>query len=639
MTNQNTGDVFENEKNRFANIAENAPVLIWICDTDQLCTWFNKFWLHWTGRSLEQELGNGWIQGVHPDDLQRYLKTYSQSFAARKDFYIEYRLRNASGIYRWIIDHGIPHFNDEKVFDGYTGACIEIHDQKMAAENELKNLKNLFKEIPDIMCTLSGPNHVFVYVNEAHIKVLQFDATGKSFREAQPESVEIPNVLDTVYRTGKTAKLFEIPVTLAGRVRYFNSTYAARRDSNDQIDGIMSICTEVTEVIRNRKELEQAKDVAEQNRLAAEAATESKNRFLANISHELRTPISAVVGFSDLLRGQLNNNPFALDYIDRISRNAGQLGRLIDELLDISKIEAEKLEIECEPVNLDALLEDIFSTLRLRAQEKNIEIKLNWLTEKPTIVNTDPLRFSQILTNIVGNAIKFTPQGTVQAEFFYLQERLKIRIIDSGIGLTIDQQARIFEPFVQADSSVNRKYGGTGLGLALSKNLARLLGGDLVLEQSIIGQGTIFAITIALKKDSVRTKVIPQQNIELSSKPLEGKKILIIDDSPDNRMIANMFLKIAGAQCEEATNGQEGIELTHQKDFDVVLMDIQMPVLDGYEAMDRLKKQNFKKPVLALTAHAFKEEKQRCINAGFSGYLTKPINREQLIRSVHQLMN
>lgn len=492
---------------------------------------------------------------------------------------------------------------------------------------ERANFRELFRQTPDMVCILSGPKHLFEFVNEAHIKVLGFDATGMTVREAQPESVEVHGILDEVYRTGKTAELIEIPVTVTNRLRYFNLTYAARRNVHGDINGVMILGTEITDHVLSRQNLMKAID-------ASTAANEAKSRFVANISHEIRTPLSAIVGFTNLIQPFLENCPEGKAYLDRIAHNADQLSLLINEFLDLSKIEAEKLEIEQVNVDIDKITNDILSTMQLRAREKSIDLRLAWMSEKPERIVTDPLRFSQILNNIIGNAIKFTDRGGVFVQLEAHDKTLCVRVTDSGIGLSPEQQQRIFEPFVQADSSVSRKYGGTGLGLSLSKKLAQLLGGDLVLEKSLAGKGTTFRIDIRIDNPAAVAEVSINKEPSIDSQTLSGLKILVVDDSPDNRTIANIYLQSAGAICKEAANGEEAIEMAMTEAFDIVLMDIQMPVLDGYQAIYQLNQNRFQKPVVALTAHAFKAEKERCHKAGFADYVTKPIDREQLIRTI-----
>lgn len=523
--------------------------------------------------------------------------------------------------------HGTTNDEIDRIFVHGVDVTEKVNS-RIHIENERENFRNLFRQTPEMVCILSGPDHLFEFVNEAHIRVLGFDATGKTVREAQPESIEVHGILDDVYRTGKTAELHEIPVTVTNRLRHFNLTYSARYNIDGEIDGIMILGTEVTQEVANRGELRKAKQ-------DAEFANESKTRFLANMSHEIRTPLAAIVGFSDLLRGRLTNDVDANTYIDRISRNAGLLGRLIDELLDLSKIEADKLKIEKALIDVDSLIEDVFSTIHLRAEDKGLELKFTWLTPKPKSIVTDPVRLAQILTNIIGNAVKFTERGHVAVDFAVQDSKLIVTVSDTGIGLSLEQQKRIFEPFMQADNSVTRKFGGTGLGLALSKKLAQLLGGDLKLIRSNTEEGSVFEL--ALKIDEQPDVIFKKQEIsctDLGPDTLKGKRILVVDDAPDNRTIVGLFLRSIGAETIEAVNGLEGYEKAQSEDLDLILMDIQMPIMDGYQSVAKIKRAGITTPVFALTAHALKEERERCLVSGFSGYITKPINRVTLLRSV-----
>ena len=518
---------------------------------------------------------------------------------------------------------------------------------RQSIENERSNFRNLFKQTPEMVCILSGPEHRFEFVNEAHIKALGFDATGKTVFEAQPESVEVHGLLDGVYRTGITAELTEIPVTLGDRIRYFNLTYAARFDLNGQVNGVMILGTEISHEVLYRIELQAAKDDAEKARRAAESANESKTRFLANMSHEIRTPLAAVLGFSELLKGRTKpEDADAEIQLDRISRNATQLGRLIDELLDLSKIEAERLEIERTNFNVQTALQDALASVSLMAEQKGLAFKQIFKTEIPKIITTDATRFKQILTNVIGNAVKFTEKGRVEVHVEKFDSHgkhyLRIHVKDTGIGLTAEQKNKLFEAFMQADPSVTRKYGGTGLGLVLSRQLARLLGGDLTLEQSELGAGSTFLINIEIGIQEANGKDLQEsreQNLAANDKNiLAGHEILVVDDSVDNQTIISLFLTNVGAKIEIANNGLEAVEKMAAKKYDAVLMDIQMPVMDGYQSLQTVRAQGYDHPIIALTAHAMKDEKERCLASGFTDYMSKPINRALLVQRLSDII-
>ncbi|HMN68192.1 MAG TPA: PAS domain S-box protein [Bdellovibrionales bacterium] len=509
-----------------------------------------------------------------------------------------------------------------------------------AAERAREELHSFFMQAPSPMVILTGPEHRFTLANPLYEKYIGRKVIGKTIREAfADQNVELyEKRLDEVYRTGVPYVGHALPLLLKetdGSLRnaFIDVSYTPFRDQEGNIRGILTFIRDVTE----QKSAEEALKSAS---AASEKASLAKTAFLANMSHEIRTPLAAILGFSELLKQKIGDDPQVDDFVDRILRNSNQLSRLIDELLDLSKIEADKIDLEITPVEIDALLEDVRSTMVLRAAEKSLSLEFEWATEKPAEFCTDRLRLTQILINLVGNAVKFTERGFVRVELGHYGDELRVRISDSGIGLAPDQQHRIFEPFMQADPSVKRKYGGTGLGLALSSKMAKLLGGELTLEKSELGKGTSFILTVKSQKaqDHSQIKASPKTSDPIDAHTLKGCRILVVDDSEDNRFIVGMALSAAGAMVREAINGAEALELAAAESVDLILMDIQMPVMDGYESLTKLQECGFEKPVIALTANAFKEERDRCIAAGFSGYITKPISRATLIRNVADLL-
>ncbi|MBL7557252.1 MAG: response regulator [Bdellovibrionaceae bacterium] len=365
----------------------------------------------------------------------------------------------------------------------------------------------------------------------------------------------------------------------------------------------------------------------------AENANNSKSTFLANMSHEIRTPLNALIGFNELLRSDALSKDERAEYHNIIQRNGELLLHLIDDILDLSKVEAGHLAVETVTVSLSDLLEEINSFKTARASAKGLKFVMDVAPDVPHEFVTDPLRLKQILNNIIGNAIKFTSNGFVRVTVSCdrIRRKLIFKVIDSGIGILPKDREKLFQPFSQADASVTRKYGGTGLGLILSKRLAQRLGGDLVLEDAKDNKGATFRIEIA--SDLIANSVVEKINI-LPEKSVKGLKILVVDDSIDNQVLIEHILKSRGAAIETADNGQIGVNKALEKEYDVVLMDVQMPVLDGHSATRILREKGYSRPIIGLTAHAMQDDRRRCLEAGCSDYLTKPIRTDMLIQTI-----
>jgi hypothetical protein len=399
----------------------------------------------------------------------------------------------------------------------------------------------------------------------------------------------------------------------------------------------------------NEFDLSLAQDLARRASLAIEnarlfgkanEASRAKSAFLANISHEIRTPLGAMLGFAELALDSKNTSPEEKSgYLATIIRNGQQLLHIVDEVLDLSKAESDQILVEKISFSLPKLLEDVSSLLTVKAQEKNLQLSITPVGKLPDRVTTDPLRLRQILINIVGNAIKFTEQGSVDVTVCVQSAKkkslLEFVVKDSGIGISDEQAPRLFQPFVQADSSMTRKYGGTGLGLFLARKLAKLLGGDVVLRKSDLLKGSEFVITVDITGDvALKRSEVPVSGKKTGdsgaepvpvAKPSEGR-VLIVDDSEDNRVMMAAYLEKSSFTFDMAENGLEGVEKALQQNYDMVLMDIQMPKMDGFEAIKYLREKNYDGPVVAVTAHAMKGYRERCLSNGFDDYLCKPLS-------------
>ncbi len=388
---------------------------------------------------------------------------------------------------------------------------------------------------------------------------------------------------------------------------------------------------------------------------AAEAANQAKSEFLANMSHEIRTPMTAILGFSEVLLGNLDDEG-NLEAAATIKRNGEYLLHLINDILDLSKIEAGKYEIEssgCSPVKL---INDVMALMRVRADAKNLPLSVEYASPLPEVIHTDPTRLRQILINLIGNAVKFTEVGEIRLVISLsdaADERpcLRFDVIDTGVGIAAEQIPNLFDPFTQADSSTSRKFGGTGLGLAISKRLAEMLGGDIAVS-SRPGRGSTFSLTIDTGPlDDIRLvdqdRVANHDSIEKTGAAtakdisLDGCQILLAEDGPDNQRLVSFVLTKAGAEVSLAENGQIAVEMVLEADregcpFDLVLMDMQMPILDGYEATHQLRQSGCKIPIIALTANTMAGDREKCLAAGCDDFASKPIDRTQLFETIQR---
>lgn len=375
-------------------------------------------------------------------------------------------------------------------------------------------------------------------------------------------------------------------------------------------------------------------------------ANQAKSNFLANMSHEIRTPLGAILGYSEMLVEPNISDGERKMYLDTVRRNGHLMMALIDNILDLSKVESGQFQVHPIEVSLKEIISEIISALEPKASEKRIRLMINYDSFQSDLVVTDAIRLKQILLNIVGNAIKFTQQGTVHLKIgteSFLEDfsklLLNIEVRDTGIGISEEQAKDLFKPFAQVDASTTRKFGGTGLGLVLSKKLAQALGGDLTLTSSQIGKGSTFKISVVVDRPTIAQVANFAANKDVvvdnpTSLPLHRLKILVVDDSLDNQFLISHLLKMYGADIETADDGMMAIEKATSDNYEIVLMDIQMPRLGGLEATTELRRQRYFKPIVALTANALKGDRERCFSAGCDGYLTKPIQRQELIQTI-----
>lgn len=471
--------------------------------------------------------------------------------------------------------------------------------------------------------------------------IQQLSDAARSIRTEENYSIRVP-----VSGSNEIANLYRSFNQMVERMD--ESEREVRETRNELESRVVERTSQLRMEVAERKKIEadlvRARD-------AAQESSQSKSRFLANMSHEIRTPLNAILGFSELLKKGVYSSPEEADsFLTTIVGSGHHLLELINGILDLSKIEAGQMEMEQRQFSPDHVIASALSVMSVKAAEKGLALTYDWFTGVPETILNDEARMRQALINLIGNAIKFTEAGGVHVSCQLVVDKmpttLEVSVRDTGIGIAQDKLASVLEPFVQADASVTRRFGGTGLGLAITRRIAELLGGDLHLT-SILGEGSVFTISmttgpldgIAIRSEPVARIESHDTKDEMARTDLTGVRILVVEDGVANRKLIRVILGRVGAEIDEAENGLAGVEKAMANDYDIILMDMQMPLMDGYQATKKLRECDYTLPIIALTANAMKGDEERCFEAGCSGYLSKPIDTNEVLSTVRDAVD
>jgi PAS domain S-box-containing protein len=531
----------------------------------------------------------------------------------------------------------VPVWQEEKSI-GHLWKFEDI-TERHEAEQALKRQEEKYRNIIDNMqlgLVEMDLDYRVMYANRSYCQMMGYSADELLNQKLHPLIMSEPEVAalreKLADRRRGISGSYELEVTTKqGERKWLFVGAAPLYDQDGQPTGTIGINLDIT----HQKQLELNLREAKQQ---AEASARAKELFLANMSHEIRTPMNAILGMSQLL-AKTTLAPRQSNYLHAISTSAQNLLVIINDILDISKLDAGKMTIERVGFNVGRLCEQVEQTMRYKAEEKGLRFITKVSPLIPNVLLGDPYRITQILLNLASNSVKFTEKGdiTVEAEvagYFNGQVIVAFSVCDTGVGIDATYLESIFQEFSQEDTSITRKFGGTGLGLSISRSLARLMGGEIEIE-SEKGVGTSSHFCLFLPIGTVHD--LPQRRSVAITNPqqLQGKRVLLVEDNEYNRMLAKSFLDSTHLEITEADNGAEAVALAQAKDFDLILMDVQMPVMDGFEATRHLRQQGLTVPIIALTASAITGEKQRCLAAGMNDYLTKPFYEDELLQMVH----
>jgi PAS domain S-box-containing protein len=633
----------------FQDMADTLPCLIWSARADGVSDYYNARFLEYLGKTHEEMYGWNWTEALHPDDRQRSLENWTAAFTSGTGYYEEYRIRRAAdGCYIWHEGRAMPLRNASGQIVRWFGTCTDIEERKLSEkqrDESAKKLHLLYESMQDAFVSVSMDGQIREF-NTAYLDLLGYS----------PEEILTKTYLDLTPKKwhADEAKIVSEQVLPRGYSEVYEKEYRRKdgilipielrtvliRADDGTPESMWAIIRDITEKKRVQQELTLAKDLAE-------TASRAKSEFLATISHEIRTPITGIVGMAELLEGT-TLNPTQKSYLSTILSSSDTLLALINDILDLAKIEAGQLHLERCLFCLRECIRDVARNHIPIANSKGLAFKVDIPDDIPDELAGDPLRLKQILFNLIGNAIKFTSSGEVSVTVSFDSRtgsvpRLVFAVSDTGIGISQDAMDHLFTPFTQADMSISREFGGTGLGLSICLRLAEKMGGEIRVE-SHVGIGTTFRVYLPFTVDGKEpeSKCFPKGEARpVSNAP--HLRVLLAEDNEVSRFFLTELLHKLGHQVEVAANGAESLELWRRGGFDLVLMDVQMPVMGGLEAVSGIRQaervEGGHVPVIALTAHAMKEDRERFLNQGFDGYVAKPLKTRDLLGEIERCLS
>ncbi len=646
-------------------LLDNFPFAVWLKDTESRFLAVNQGFVQLFGqRSADDLVGKNDFDIVPVELAEGYRADDRAILASGKKKSVEEEIVAAYGTRKWFETYKAPVFDATGSVVGSVGFSRDITERKRteaALQESRRDLEAIFENV-NAMIWHIGCDHRVCQINRHAAQLTGNDAAsaiGKTVHDLFPPELAAAYHRDNVeiLASGRPKLgIIEPGPHADGGTGWYKTDKVPYFDEQGRVAGLTIFVTDITERKRAEAELQRYQQhleqmvqlrtaELEQARNTAEAANRAKSTFLANMSHELRTPMNGVMGMIDMARRRITD-PKGLDQLGKAKTAAANLLAVLNDILDLSKIEAERMVLEEAPLHLVDSTESIVSTLSHKAAEKGLKLTVDLSAELAhASLQGDPLRLEQILFNLVGNAIKFTEQGGITLRVRSLGEtpeamQVRFEVSDTGIGIVPEALSRLFQSFEQADNSMTRKYGGTGLGLAICKKLVQMMGGEIGVE-SAPGAGSTFWFIIPLKKrEKDAVLPVPTFSGRIAEQDLRAKyagtRILLAEDEPITQEVSRCLLEDVGLVVDVVEDGRQALALAKQTRYALILMDMQMPLMNGVEATRAIRSdsQNRQTPILAITANAFNEDRQVCLDAGMSAHIAKPVDSQKLFETL-----
>ena len=656
-TKQSEATLRESE-NRFRIMADSAPTLIWLSNADNLGIWYNQRWLDYTGRSMAQELGTGWLTGIHPDDQEYCFNYCNTALLARQTFEIEFRLRRADGSYGWVVDTGIPLFDVNGEFTGYVGYCWDITDRKIAQEeliaskHHVDEANRMFYSVLDtIPVRIFWKNRDLVYIGCNGLFAQDIgqpspqDVIGKTDDSLDRHGLAAhyqANEIEVLKTNQPRLNFEESQTSQDDKTRWFSSSLVPLRDTDGNVIGVLGIYEDITENKNMAETLLTATNTLIVAKEDAERANRAKSQFLSSMSHELRTPLNAILGFSQLLEFDATLNKEQHANASEIFKAGKHLLEMINDVLDLAKIESGNIQLSIEPVACAELVDTCLKLIQPLVVQRNICVERDDFAD--VAVYADPTRLKQVLINILSNAIKYNREhGRVWIHTTADVNSVRIMVTDTGLGIPQDRLHELFLPFSRLNAE-NSSIEGNGIGLVISKHFIDLMGGKIGVDNH--GNiGCTFWIELPRAKLHNASHDDDLSNKDLLALPdttTNRHTILYVEDNQANLVLVRKIIATRNDLFLIETNSaEEGLTLAAEKQPDLVLLDINLPGMNGFEALQKLKENSATRhiPVVAVSANAMASDIKKGMEVGFADYLTKPIQIPRLLALIYTLFD